>query len=134
MPTHPVKKISDDLGTNVTFSTLLAEAGAGGIIKTFNALQAHTERQRDWWKGVLLPALSKKNSETKRQWEIKLIAAVFPKDIYYTSVNNQVFPVAESISNYGKKKMNILIEESVARCHELGFDWVTLPDSSLRSK
>jgi len=132
MPTHDVKQISDELGTDITFPGLLAEAGAGGAIKTLTALEAHTERQRSWWKGILMPALSKDNGETKRQWETKLLMAIFPEDVTYSAVNNQVFPSVKSITEYGKKKMNQLIEESVAKCHEWGFDWVTLPDSELR--
>ena len=132
MPAHNVKQIGSELGTDITFDGLLREAGPGGALVAYTALQAHTKRQRDWWKGILLPALSKDNGETKRQWETRLIATIFPADVTYTVINKQVFPVVKSIKAYGKKKMNILIEESVAKCHELGKDWVTLPDSSLR--
>ena len=113
---------------------IVAEVPRGGALKVLTVLEYHTEQQRKWWKGVLLKALSKDNGETVRQWETKLIMAIFPEDVKYIAINNQVFPVAESITNYGKKKMNRLIEESVAQCHEWGFNWVTLPDSDLRKE
>jgi hypothetical protein len=47
-------------------------------------------------------------------------------------MGKQVFPVIPSINKLSVKKMNQLIEGSVAKCHEIGKIWVTLPDSSLR--
>ena len=111
---------------------ILAELSEGGALQTLTASECITARQRRWWKGVLLPALNKDNGESKRWWEIKLIEAIFPEDVEYVAFNNRMFPVAPSISSFGKKKMTDLIEECVPQLHEWGFMWVTYPDPELR--
>jgi hypothetical protein len=52
---------------------------------------------------------------------------------YYIPIGKQVFPIIPSITILGKKKMNQMIEGAVAKCHEYGLLWVTLPDKELRS-
>jgi hypothetical protein len=51
---------------------------------------------------------------------------------FYVPIGKQVFPIIPSITKLSIKKMNLLIEGSVAKCHELGLTWVSLPDSELR--
>jgi hypothetical protein len=130
---HEVMEIIDDQPCfEEPLADILAELQRGGALQTLTPLETHTTRQRAWFKGVLLPALSKDNGESKRWWEIKLIETIFPDDVEYVNYNNRLFPVAQSISSYGKKKMATLIEESVAQCHTWGLTWVTLPDSEKR--
>jgi hypothetical protein len=47
--------------------------------------------------------------------------------------NGKEYAKIPSITKLGIKKMNELIEGSVAKCHEWGLLWVTLPDSTLRT-
>ena len=109
-------------------NSILAHCQKGGAIKILSPLEYHTDRQRAWFKGVLLPALAKDQGDTVGHWQKKLIKEVFPEDIKRED-GLMVYP---SISQYGKKKMTTLIEESVAQCHDWGFMWVTLPESELR--
>jgi len=105
----------------------------GGAVKVLTPLEAHTDRQRRWVKGVLLPSVSDASGYSRKEIEIKLIAAIFPEDITYAEIDHRKYPVAPSISSYGKRKMSTLIEESVPLCWEWGFDFVTYPDPELRS-
>jgi len=127
-----INVINDEPAFDVPIKKMWQGCKKGGVFKYLDPAEAHTDRQRKWFKGVLLKELSKDNGDSVRQWEIKLIAAIFPEDIKYMAVNKQVFPVAPSVSTYGKKKMTELIEESVPMCHEWGFSWVTYPDEELR--
>ena len=70
---------------------ILAKCEVGGSLKVLTPLEDHTDRQRAWFKGILLPALSKDNGESLRQWEIKLISAIFPEDVEYHACKNQVY-------------------------------------------
>ena len=108
---------------------ILAGLDVGWGIEVHNPGECMSVRQRAWFKGVLLPALSKDNGDTVRKWQGKLVEAIFPEDCNYDDNNNLIYP---SIQGYSQRKMNTLIEESVAKCHEWGFTWVTLPDSDLR--
>ena len=134
MSTHHVKAMVDGQPTFAKpLPEILSELRAGGALKVLSPIEYHTDRQRRWFKGILLKSLSDDNGESTRQWESKLITAIFPEDVQYVSVNNQVFANIPSITRYGKKKMIQLIEESVPMCHEWGFAWVTYPDEELRS-
>jgi len=133
MPEYKVIDMIDGLPTFAEpLNAILSQCQKGGAIKILNPLEHHTDKQRAWFKGILLPALSKDNGESVRQWEIKLISAIFPDDVQYHASKNQVFLVIPSISQYGKRKMTTLIEESVPMCHEWGFTWVNYPDPELR--
>jgi len=103
-------------------------------IKVMGESEYITERQRRWLKGVLLPALAKDSGDSVEYWETKLKLAVLPDDFapFYVPLGKQVFPVIPSITKLSRKKMNMLIEGSVQKCHEWGFLWVTLPDERLK--
>ena len=113
---------------------ILAELKVGGAIKTLTPLEHITDRQRKWFKGILLPALAKDSGDSVGYWETKLKLAVLPDEFapFYVPIGKQIFPVIPSITILSKKKMNILIEGSVDKCHDWGFVWVTLPDKELR--
>jgi len=113
---------------------ILEDCEIGGALQILNADEFYTDRQRKWWKGVLLPSLAKDSGDTVVWWETKLKLAVLPDDFQpiYVAVGKQIFPIIPSINILSKRKMNILIEGSVEKCHEWGFDWVTLPDENLR--
>ncbi len=113
---------------------ILAELKMGGAIETLTPLNYITERQRRWWKGVLLPALAKDSGDSVEYWETKLKLSVLPDDFipFYVPIGKQVFPIIPSITKLSLKKMNTLIEGSVQKCHEWGLIWVSLPDKDLR--
>lgn len=108
---------------------ILKGLDVGWGLQVLTPLEYITSQQRKWFKGILLPALSKDNGDTVHEWQGKLVEAIFPDDCKYDKNGNLIYP---SIQGYGKRKMNTLIEESVAKCHTWGFTWVTLPERELR--
>lgn len=117
-------------------SDLLAECVPGSALQILTPDKYISYQQIKWWKGVLLPALANDSGDSVEYWETLLKLTVMPDDFtpYYVPIKKQVFPVMPSINKLSVKKMNQLIEGSVAKCHELGLTWVTLPDSELRKR
>jgi hypothetical protein len=115
---------------------LIKECVPGCALQLLTPDKYISYQQIKWWKGVLLPALAKDSGDSVEYWETLLKLTVMPDDFtpYYVPIKKQVFPVIPSINKLSVKKMNQLIEGSVAKCHELGLTWVTLPDSELRKK
>jgi len=131
MPTYEVKQIIDGEPTfEKPLKEILAELKVGGALKTMTPLEHITNQQIAWFKGILLPALAEDSGDSVGYWETKLKLAVLPDEFapYYVPMGKQIFPIIPSITILSKKKMNILIEGSVDKCHDWGFDWVTLPD------
>jgi hypothetical protein len=98
-----------------------------------------SDRQRKWWKGVLLPSLAESTGDSLAYWENKLKLAVLPDDFKPIGVQVDVsyFFYLPSITTLGIKKMNIMVEGSVAHLRDEKiygdvFHWVTLPDRDLR--
>lgn len=114
---------------------LIDECVPGGALKYFSPKDYISYQQIKWWKGVLLPALSKDSGDSVEYWETSLKLSVMPDEFtpFYVPIGKQVFPVVPSITKLGIKKMNQMIEGSVAYCRDnLGLQWVVLPDSELR--
>ena len=135
MPIHPVQTFVDNEPTFAKpLKEILAELKVGGALKTLSPLEYITGQQIAWWKGILLPALAKDSGDSVGYWETKLKLAVLPDDFvpFYIPLGKQIFPIIPSITILSKKKMNILIEGAVYKCHEWGFLWVTLPDKELK--
>ncbi len=134
--THKVQAIVDGEPTfAVPMNLILAELEMGGALKILSPLEYLTDRQRRWWKGVLLPALAQDTGESVGMWEARLKMEVMPDKFppIYITVENRPIATVASITTLGKRKMGELIEGSVAKLHEWGFTWVTLPDSELRA-
>jgi hypothetical protein len=83
---------------------------------------------------VLLPALAKDTGDSVEHWETTLKLAVMPDEFqpFYIPIGKQIFPIIPSITKLSNKKMDRMIEGAVAKCHEYGLMWVTLPDKELR--
>lgn len=135
MPTFQVISIIDGKPTfKKPLESIVSDLKVGGGIKLLTQAEYITGQQIAWFKGVLLKSLSDDTGNSVAYWETKLKLAVLPDDFQpvYIPLGKQVFPVVPSITILGVRKMNLLIEGSVEKCHEWGFDWVTLPDSELR--
>ena len=135
MTTHYVQNMIEGCPTFAKpIWEILKELKPGGGLKILSPLEYHTEQQRKWWKGVLLPALQKDNGDSVESWETRLKLAVMPDEFQpiIVRVGNAVYTQIPSITKLSKKKMNELIEGSVAKLHEWDFAWVTLPDPELR--
>lgn len=115
-------------------SDLVGKCVPGSAIQLLTPDKYISSQQIRWFKGVLLPALSKDSGDSVEYWETLLKTSVMPDEFipFYVPMGKQIFPVIPSINKLSIKKMNQLIEGSVAKCHELGLTWVTLPDSDLR--
>jgi len=115
-------------------SELLSKCVPGAALQILTPDKYISYQQIRWFKGVLLPALAKDSGDSVEYWETLLKTSVMPDEFapFYVPMGKQVFPVIPSINKLSIKKMNQLIEGSVAKCHELGLTWVTLPDSELR--
>ena len=106
------------------------------VIAVFTEDEALSHRQIRWFKGILLPALSKETGDTKSYWETRLKMFVMPDEfepeiIEYHGKNIVCIP---SITKLSTKKMTELMDGSVEILHQWGFRWVTMPDSSLRKE
>lgn len=114
---------------------LLDQCSIGGALQLLTPEGYISYQQIRFWKGVLLPALSKDSGDSVEYWETTLKLAVMPDEFtpFYVPIGKQVFPVIPSITKLSKTKMNLMIEGSVSKCHEYGLLWVTLPDKELRS-
>ena len=115
----------------------IADMRPGDVLKRLSADEYITDRQRAWWKGVLLPSLAKDTGDSREYWETRLKLAVMPDEFtpVFVPYLKQVFPVVPSITKLGKRKMMELIDGSIAHLRD-GYDgqfqWVTGPDPSLR--
>lgn len=120
----------------VPLSLIWPEFQIGGALVVWSPEDFITDRQRRWWKGVLLPALVNDTGDSKAWWETQLKTQVMPdrfKPEIYT-IDGEKFGVVPSITTLGKRAMAELIDGSIQYLHEHGFGWVTPPDITLRSK
>ena len=119
----------------VPLPLILAECELHGAIKVLSPAEYHTDRQRKFWKGILLPSLSKDSGDSVAHWEAKLKLAVMPDQFQPQTivVGECVFSSIPSITTLSKKQMSDLIDGSVQQLHEWGFTWVTTPDETRRS-
>jgi hypothetical protein len=114
---------------------LFNECVVGSVLQVLSPLAYISYQQIKWWKGVLLPALSKDSGDSIDWWETTLKMAVMPDEFEPKAViiKGVGYTMIPSITKLSVKKMNQLIEGSVAKLRdEMGKDWVTLPDSELR--
>ena len=103
-------------------------------VREYSEAKEISYQQIKWWKGVLLPALSKDSGNSVVWWEATLKLNVLPDDFKPEKVEvlGTVAHILPSVKTLSAKKTNKLIEGSLEYLHEQGFTWVTLPDSSLR--
>lgn len=126
----------------------VADMGPGESLERLTVAKTITRNQIAWWKGVLLPALSKHSGNTVDWWEAQLKIHVMPKEFNcrYVEVGKEVWRIVPSITDLTGVKMNKLIKGSVLHLHDKDmegqpvdkpiyngeYDWVTEPDSSKR--
>jgi len=109
------------------------------IVEDFSEAKELSERQLNWWKGVLLPALANHTGDSIAYWETKLKLAVLPDDFQPVTVrlHGKFYTYVPSITILGIAKMSIMVEGSVDHLRDEEkygdeFKWVTLPDPELR--
>jgi len=109
---------------------ILADLKIGGAIKILSPLEYITDRQRRYYKGVVLPALVKndENGETLGWWDTEVKKqcnglALLKKEIFYLDDGTAVGRL--TTKGVGKKNMTAFIEEILSK--------VTPPDPNLRT-
>ena len=129
-----VDKIDDKPLFPVTLDVIWSYAQRGGALILKSPAEFITEYQRKWWKGVLLPAMSRESGEGESVWENRLKIEVMPDEFKPETVvvDGHEFTSLPSITTLSKSKMSKLIEGSVAYLHEQGYYWVQLPNPELR--
>ncbi len=107
-------------------------------VESYSEAAEWSDQQRKWWKGVLLPALAQ-TGDSIEYWETRLKLAVMPDDFQPVTIviDGKLYKYIPSITTLGMKKMNLMVEGSVAhlrdeRIYGDEFHWVTLPDKELR--
>ena len=141
MPTHEVIGHKDGLPTfRESLDLILRPLRLGGAIKTLTPLEAITDRQRRWYKGVCLPWLVKndENGEGLAWWddEVKRVCsglALLKKEIFFMqSDSGQKIPIGRlTTKGVGVKNMTLFIEEILSKSMEKGWD-IAPPDPELR--
>ncbi len=143
MPLYQVISIIDgEPCFSEPFSDILSDLRLGGAIKTLTPLEAITDRQRRWYKGVCLPWLVKQdekhNAEGLAWWddEVKRECnglALLKKEIFFMqSDSGHKIPVGRlTTKGVGVTKMRHFITEILSKSLEK--DWkVAAPDPDLR--
>ena len=138
---HEVESIIDGQPTfRIPLQEILSECKVGGCVQVLDPLDYHTKRQRDWYKGVCLPALVKwdENKEPISWWddEVKKECnglAYLKKEIYFTQdYSGQKIGLGRlTTKGVGKKNMTMFIEAILSKAVEKGWP-VVAPDKELR--
>lgn len=92
-------------------------------------------QQIRWWKGVLLPALSKSTGDSIAYWEVYLKLNVMSDEFkpFVVIIGGVAMNAVPSILNLSCEKACILVEGSVDHLrNKCGMDWVELPDAMKR--
>lgn len=134
-----VKEIIDNQPTfAIPLSEILSCLKIGGAIKILSPKEYITEGQRNWYKGVCLPALVKndENGETLAWWdrEIKSVCnglEYLKKE--WVFLEDGSFVARLTTRDVGRKNMRLFIEEILSKAVERGWP-VSAPDPELRRK
>jgi len=121
---------------------ILGELERGGAVKLLSPLEHHTDRQRRWYKGVVLPHLVKndENGETAGWWDTELKRecnglALLKREIFFIDdgTGGRVGVGRLTIKGVGKKNMTLFIEEILSKSLSRGWN-ISPPEEDLRSK
>ena len=141
MPLHQVKAVIDGEPTfEKPLRDILAELTVGGALKTLTPLEYITDRQRRYYKGVVIPELVKndENGETAGWWDTELKRecnglALLKKEIFFIDdgTGNRIGVGRITTKGVGKKNMTLFIEEILSKSMVKGWN-VSPPDPDLR--
>jgi len=119
---------------------ILGELERGGAVKLLSPLEHHTDRQRRWYKGVVLPHLVKndENGETAGWWDTELKRecnglALLKREIFFIDdgTGGRVGVGRLTIKGVGKRNMTAFINEILSKSLSKGWD-ISPPDEDLR--
>ena len=142
MPTYPViTKVNGQPTFEKPLNAILGDLEVGGAIKHLSPLEAITDRQRRWYKGVCIPGLVKadENGEPAAWWddEVKRVCsglALLKKEVFFLeSAGGQKIPCGRlTTRGVGKRKMTLFIETILSKSMEKGWN-IAPPDSDLKT-
>ena len=143
MPTYLVETFVDGQPTFIVpLDTILGELQIGGALKTLTPLEYHTDRQRAWYRGVCLKALTEANiGYTETEWDLMLKANCGGNELLthqeillgHTPKGAPIACERLSIVGVGKKNMTQFIENILQWAVDTGHaDVVPPPDPELR--
>jgi hypothetical protein len=133
MPTYNVTAIIDGKPCfEKPLESILSDLKQGGAIKLLTPLEAITDRQRRWYKGVCIPWLVKQdekhNAEGVAWWddEVKRVCnglALLKKEIFFLESAGGVKVPCGRLTTRGvsKQKMTDFIEEILSKSLEKGW-------------
>ena len=137
MKTYPVKMIEIDgreVGTfEIPLDTIIRTLKPGGALAVIDPLEAHTSRQRAWYKGICLPGLAE-NGDSVFFWDHKLKSECNGLEL----LNRETFALMDGsivgrLTTVGvsKSRMTQFIESILTWA--MDNDWpVNPPDADLR--
>lgn len=137
MAIYQVQSIVDGEPTfEKPLSEILLDLKIGGALETLSPLQYHTDRQRRWYKGVCLKALSDWNGDTPGEWDLRLKALcsgneLLKKETIYLGYGQTCQRL--TIMGVGKRNLTAFIENILSLAIEKNFP-VTPPDPELRNE
>ena len=141
MSIHEVQSIIDGEPTFAKpLKEILGELTVGGALKTLSPLEYITDRQRRYYKGVVIPGLVKndENGETAGWWDTELKRecnglALLKKEIFFIDdgAGNRVGVGRLTTKGVGKRNMTLYIEEILSKSMVKGWN-VSPPDPELR--
>ena len=104
------------------------------VVESYSEAKQMSLQQIRFWKGVLLPALSKSSGDSIAWWENYLKLEILPDDFQPIEccIDGNWFRYLPSITSLSITKANQLVEGSVDHLRNRGFMWVTLPDKLKR--
>ncbi len=136
MPTYPVKLMIDGTPTfEIPVSEILASLKLNGALKVLSPVEYHTDRQRRWYKGICLRALSDWNGDTCDEWDLRLKALcngneLLKKETVYLGDGKTCKRL--TIVGVSKKNLTAYIENILSK--SITENWpVDPPDENLRT-
>ena len=105
------------------------------VVESYSEAKQMSVQQIRFWKGVLLPQLSKSSGDSVAWWENHLKLNVMPEDFkpIEVDVDGDLFKYLPPITALSIKKANQLVEGSVDYLrNKCGMEWVMLPDKLKR--
>lgn len=128
------KEVEGEITFKKPVEEIIAEVKHGGAIKVLNPAEAHTERQRRWYRGVCLKGLAEWNGDSEAVWDSRLKEncggdTLLKKDAFYRPNIGVIYRM--TIVGVGKKNMTSFIENILEYAMTVGLP-VTPPDPELR--
>ena len=141
--TYPVQSMINGIPTfTKPMNEILADLEFGGALQILSPLESITDRQRRYYKGVVIPGLVKndENGETAGWWDTELKRecnglALLKKEIFFIDdgTGNRIGVGRLTTKGVGKKNMTLFIEEILSQSMARGWN-VSPPDPDLRKE